>query len=183
MNFINCKIIVQILFVTIFLSTSHTKVLDKFYDSNQISNYFSGILMLNENQYGESYKFLKKLNGLETNHNNYSLKYLYSLVNSGNFQEAFNYSKKLEKQDLDGFESDLIMGVFHIKNSNFDLARKYFLKAKNGDPRLILNKYVAGSLYNWSNLKNFNLALIELDNLDERFDNLKKIQNVFLNCF
>ena len=45
----------------------------------------------------KSFNFLKKLNGLEASHKNYSIKYLYSLVNSGNLKEAFNYSKKLEK--------------------------------------------------------------------------------------
>tara|TARA_B100000963_G_scaffold352616_1_gene366073 strand:+ start:1532 stop:3214 length:1683 start_codon:yes stop_codon:yes gene_type:complete len=183
MNLFNLKTIGQIVFVTIFLFTSQAKALDKFYDSDRISDYFSGVLLLSENNYNESYKFLKRLNGLELSHENYSLKYLYSLVNSGNLKEAFNYSKKLEKLNLDGFESDLITGIFHIKNSNLDLARKYFLKAKNGDPRLVLNKYVASSLFNWSNLKDFNLSSIELENLDDRFDNLKKIQNVFLNCF
>ena len=36
----------------------------------------------NENEYDESFKFLKKLSGLEAIHLNYSEKYLYSLVNS-----------------------------------------------------------------------------------------------------
>ena len=92
------KIIGQILFVIIYLSTSNVIALDKFKKSDDISNYFSGILLLNENSYNESFKYLKKLNGLENEHINYSVKYLYSLVNSGNFKEAFNYSRKLEKK-------------------------------------------------------------------------------------
>ena len=41
------------------------------------------------------------------------------------------------------------------------------------------------SLYNWSRFKysNLNQASLELEKLDERFENLKKIQEVFLNCF
>ena len=64
---------------------------------------------------------------------------MYSLVNSGNIREAFNYSRKLEKKKLDTFESHLIIGIFHLKNSNTDLAQKYFLKAKNKRSRFILN--------------------------------------------
>ena len=82
MNYFNLKTIGQILFVIIILSTSQAKALDKLNDSDRISDYFSGILLLSENQYDESYKFLKKLNGLESSHENYSLKYLYSLINS-----------------------------------------------------------------------------------------------------
>ena len=49
----------------------------------------------------------------------------------------------------------------------------------------VLNNYVSNSLFNWSNLENSNLsqASLELIKLDERFENLKKIQNVFLNCY
>ena len=181
----NSKNIGQILFVIIFLFTTPAKSLDKFNRADRVSYYFSGILLLNESQYDESFQFFKKLSGLETSHKNYSVKYLYSLVNSGNFKEAFNYSKKLEKKKLDTFESQLITGIFYLKNSNIDLAQKYFLKAKNRKSRFILNNYVSNSLYNWSNLDNLNLdqAKLELKKLDERFQNLKNIQSVFLNCF
>ena len=179
------KIIGQILFVTIFifLSTSAAKTLDKFNKADYVSDYFSGILLLNNNQYEDSFKYLRKLDGLENSHVNYSVKYLYSLVNSGNLREAFNYSKKLEKQQLDSFESHLISGIFHLKNSNKNLAQAYFLKAKNSNSKFILNKYISSSLYNWSKLSNLNQATTELKNLDKRFENLKKLQNVFLNCY
>ena len=73
----NFKIILQILFVIIFLSTSQAKSLDKFNKADRLSDYFSGIILLNENHYKESFKYLKKLDGLETSHINYSVKYLY----------------------------------------------------------------------------------------------------------
>ena len=179
------RIIGQILFVIIYLSTSNAIALDKFKKSDHVSNYFSGILLLNENSYDESFKYLKKLNGLENVHINYAVKYLYSLVNSGNFKEAFNYSRKLEKKNLDSFESHLITGVYHLKNSNLKLAKKYFLNAKNKNSRFFLNNFVSDSLFNVANFSNLNLdqASLKLKKLDERFDNFKNIQNVFLNCF
>ena len=78
------KLIAQILFVIIFFSTLDAKNLDKFNEGNYISDYFSGILLLSNSQYNESYKFLKKLDGLEASHANYSSIYLHSLVNLGN---------------------------------------------------------------------------------------------------
>ena len=179
------KTIISILFVITFFSTSSIKALDKFNQADRVSDYFSGVLLLNENQYEKSFDFLKKLNGLETSHANYSVKYLYSLVNSGNLKKAFDYSKKLEKQKLDSFESQLITGIFYLKNSNINLAQKYFLKAKSRNSRFILNNYLSNSLYTWSSLDNYNLsqATSELKKLDERFENLKKIQRVFLNCY
>ena len=178
-----CKIIGQICFVILFLSTPEVKSLDKFDKADNVSDYFSGILLLNDNQYEDSFKYLKKLNGLEKSHQNYSVKYLYSLVNSGNLKEAFNYSKRLEKQKLDSFESHIISGIFYLKNSKIDLAQKYFSRAKNYNKSFILNNYVSNSLYNWSNLLNLNQAILDLEKLDRRFENLKKIQNVFLHCY
>ena len=179
------KIIGQIIFVIIFFSTLQAKNLNKFSEADRVSDYLTGILLLNDNQYNESYKFFKKLNGLEGSYINYSVKYLYSLVNSGNFNEAVSYSKKLEKKNLDIFESNIIIGVFHLKSSNLNLAKKYFLKAKKRNSRFTLNNYVSDSLYNWSNLNSLDLinAKIMMSKLDKRFDNLNKIQNVFLNCF
>ena len=182
---LSLKTIGQIIFVITFFSTLEAKNLDKFNEADKVSDYLSGILLLNDSQYKESFKFLKKLKGLEESHVNYSIKYLYSLVNSGNLNEAFNYSRKLEKQKLDIFESNLITGVFYLKNSNLDLAKKYFLKAKNIKSKSILNNYVSSSLYNWSSFKDndINSATLELNKIDKRFENLKKIQNVFLNCY
>ena len=177
------KIIGQFLFVIIFLSTTPVKSLDKYDNAVNFSDYFSGILLLNDNKYEDSFKYLKRLNGLEASHLNYSNKYLYSLINSGNFKTAFNYSKKLERQNLDNFESHLISGIYHLKKSNLKLAQKYFLKAKEKNPQFILNNFVSNSLINWSALSNLNQSKIELEKLDKRFVNLKKIQNVFLSCY
>ena len=179
------KLIAQILFVIIFFSTLQAKNLDKFNEGSYVSDYFSGILLLNNNQYNESYSFLKKLDGLEASHLNYSSRYLYSLVNLGKFNEAFNYSKKLEKRKLGNFESNLIIGVYYLKNKNLDLAQKYFLKLKNRKSSSILNNFVSNALLNWVSLKSLDLntAQNKINTIDSRFENLKNIQNVFLHCF
>ena len=176
------KIIGQIIFVIIFLFTSSAKSLDKFGNEEQISDYFSGILLLNENQYEDSLKYLKNLNGLEISHSNYSTKYLYALVNSGNFKEAFTYSKKLKIKKKDTYESNLVLGIYYLKNSKIDLAKKYFLKTKKNS-EFILNNYISSSLYGWSNISNLKQATEELNNLNKSFENFKKIQNAFLNCY
>ena len=108
------KIIAPIFFVIIYLSTSKVEALDKFNKADNVSNYFSGILLLNDNQYEESFKFLKKLNGLEKSHENYSVKYLYTLINSGNFKAAFHYANMLEKKEFSSFESYLVMGTYYL---------------------------------------------------------------------
>ena len=181
------KFTTHILFVIIFVffSTLQAKNLDKYDNADNIADYFSGILLLNQSKFNESYQFLKKLNGLEESHSIYSSKYLYSLINSGKINQAFNFSKKIERKKQDSFESDLIIGLYYLKTAKLELAKKYFLKAKERDPRSLLDRYIANTLYLWSNLRNYEpgKALLLLDKLDNRFENLKKIQNTFINCF
>ena len=180
------KITEHFLFVIVFIffSTLEAKNLDKFNKADNIADYFSGILLLNQSKYEESYKYLKKLDGLEKNHITYSSKYLYSLINSGNFNQAFNFSKKLEKNNQDIFESNLIMGIYYLNNSKSELSKKYFSKAKKIKSRTILDYFVIESLYVWSNLNNnFDDGIVNLSKIDNRFENLKKIQKVFLNCY
>jgi len=181
----NLKLIVQIFFVIIFFSTAHAKKDEKFEDGKYISNYFSGILLLNDNYYNQSNKFFKQLNGLEESHITYSSKYIYSLINSQKFNEAFYYAKKLEKKKLANFESDLILGVYYLKNKNYDLAQKYFLKLKNRKSNIIINNFISNSLLNWSSFNNldFNSSQNKIKSIDKKFENLKKIQNAFLHCF
>ena len=83
------KSILHIFFVInlFFFSTLQAKNIDRFNNADNISNYFSGILLLNQNKYKESFKHLMKLEGLEKSHEAYSSKYLYTLINSGNFYQ------------------------------------------------------------------------------------------------
>ena len=110
------KITGHILFVIIFLffSTSQAKNYDKFKKSDKIADYFSGIVLLNQNNFEDSYKYLKKLDGLEALHSSFSSRYIYSSVNAGKFERAFNFSKKIERENQSTFESDIIIGLYNL---------------------------------------------------------------------
>ena len=110
------KFILKIFFFICIFNHTQAKTSDNLNKAKKISNYFSGIVSLNDNDYANSYRFLKQLDGLEKNHFPFSRNYQYSLINSERFREAFNYSKKLEKQKIDSFESNLIAGVYYLKN-------------------------------------------------------------------
>ena len=179
------KIILHTTIIMIFFSTLNARNVDKFNQGSKISDYFSGIVLLNDNQYDKSYRYFKKLDGLEDTHLNYSLQYLYSLINSEKFYEAFLYSKKLEKNKLDIFESNLIIGIYYLKNDKLDLAAKYFSKMKKKNSNFFLNNFISSSLSNWISFKTmgFNSSKDTLNKLDPKFNNLKKIQNAFLHCY
>ncbi len=182
---INLKITLQLFFVIIFFSTLEAKNTNKFNDSGKISDYFSGILLLNDYQYAASYKYLKKLKGLEESHINYSYNFVFSLVNLGKINEAYLYAKKLEKKNLNTFETDLIIGIYYLKSGKLNLAQKYFLSLKKKNSNLMLNNFVSNSIYNWSSFNEMDIkrAEKELDLIDPRFENLKTIQKAFLHCY
>ena len=181
----NIKFIFYLMFVIMYFSTALSKSLDKFEGGNYVSDYFLGILLLNDNKYDESYKFLKKLQGLEETHIDYSSKYLFSLVNSGKLKEAFYYAKKIEKRKLSNFETDLVIGTYYLKKNNYDLAKNYFIKLKNRKSRFVINNFLSDALLNWVSLNTINLdqAKRKINKIDSRFEKLKDIQNVFLHCF
>jgi len=171
-------------FIIIFFNI-HVKSLEKSLDGYDISNYLSGVLSLNKNDYSKTYNYLKNVDGLEDKHYTYSQIYLYSLVNLGKFREAYLYSKKLLKKNLNNFESDLLIGVYHLKNKNYLNSKKSFQEnslRKSLDP---LQKIISIISYNVSNLENipYKEALEDLSLIDSRFENIKKIQKTLLDCF
>ena len=103
-----------IVIIFIFFSTSHAKNFEKYDKADYISDYISGVLLFNQEKYEDSSKYLKKLDGLEKNHFAFTSRYLYSLVNSGEFNQAYNYPKKIEKKKKDTFESNIIIGIKYL---------------------------------------------------------------------
>ena len=163
-----------------FLSAKNT---DKFSNSKDLSNYFSGIVAINDNQYQASYNYLKSLNNLEESHYSYSQYYLYSLVTLKKFKDAANYSRGLERKKLDNFESNLVTGIYYLENKNFDQAKIYFKKLKNQNQPGTIQNLLSSSLNSWSNFNDISSALASLKSLPNRFENIKNIQEVFVYCY
>ncbi|PDH19800.1 MAG: hypothetical protein CNC06_02865 [Pelagibacterales bacterium MED-G40] len=178
-------LLLQVVFFLSIINTIHAKNLSKYQDADKISKYFSGILSFNDNKYANSYDYLRTLEGLEDNHLTYSKLYQYSLINLEKFVEAYRYSKKLEKKGLDSFESNLIIGAFYLKNKRYQNAAKYFKKLNEGSYDQSLEGLLSESLNNWISFKDINneKAIALIDNINPRFENIKKIQRTFSYCF
>ncbi len=178
----------NILFIVTFIFlffNIHVKSMDKFHSGDKYSKYLSGILSLSENEYEKSYFFLKKVTGLEDYHFTYSQLYIYSLINIDRFDDAFRFARKLELRKINNFETDLIIGIYHLNNKKFDLAQKYFKKnfeRKNLDP---LQKLISSFVYSWSLVdeQSFNTSKKKFDLIEKRFQKIKNIQKTFLHCF
>ena len=178
-----------IIYILLFLNTFSiltAKNIDKFNEAEDVTNYFSGILAINDNQYQKSYEYLKNLSNLEDSHFVYSQYYQYSLVALKKFRDAKNYSKKLEKKNIDNFESNLVSAVYHLERNDFDQASAYFKKLKKQNQPGSVQNLLSTSLNSWVNFKNVNnldSALIFLERIPKKFKNLKKIQKTFAHCY
>ncbi len=161
------------------------KKTDKYYKSSNISSYFYGILSFQDNNFSSAFSNFRKLKGLENYHSNYAKFYQNTLINLEKFDEAYRFSKNLEKQQNDNFESNLLIGVYHLKNKDYKEASRYFKKIEN----LFIDESITGflslSLNNWISFNDISYeeATIKINNLNERFKKIKKIQHVFANCF
>ena len=180
------KLILQTLILYIFLLTSSSMSLEKYYRGDTLSNYFSGIISLQDYNYADSYNFLKDLDNLENHHLEYSKMYIETLIGNLKINEAFKYSKILQRKDFNYFESDLIIISKLIKNNNFNQLDKYFASIKK-DNYSSLQELLSQIIFSWISVEksklNFNEAQEIFQLINPKFKNIKKINNVFLNCY
>jgi len=180
------KYLIYLLLLLNIVNFAYTKDIDKFLNENDITNYFSGIVAINENQYQDSYYYLKDLNNLEQSHYNYSQYFQYSLITLKKFREAVNYSKKLEENKIDNFESNLISAVYYLKNQDQAKSTYYIEQLIDKSQPGTIQNLVSSSLSSWVNIKNQpnpESSLQLLDSIPRNFENLKKIQKAFVYCY
>ena len=177
-------LIIQIIFLLSIFNPIYAKNINKKYDADSFSNYFSGILSLQDKNFENSYKYLKPLKGLEDEHLFYATLYQQSLINLGRYDEAFSYAKNLEKRKIDDDKSNLIIGVYYLKQNNKKLAKKYFKKFKEKN-----ENFFSTSLNNWLLFSETDMrdALIVNKQTSKKFNlkegnQLEKIQEAFIHC-
>ena len=183
------NIIFKILFFTSIFFTistySHSKVLDFSRDTKNISNYFSGSVAFNNFDYNTSKKYFDKFSKSEKSNKKFSSSFLQSLINLQKYNEAYSYSKSLEKKKLSNFESNLFLGLFEFKNQNFKKAKFYFKNLNTDFENQIIFEPLKISLLNWSDImasNNINdIGLIS--KMPKNFGSFKSIQEVFAYCY
>ncbi len=180
------KLILQIFFLYTVLLTGSSFSLENHNRGVSVSNYFSGIISLQNNKYKESYNFFKKLEDLEDNHFRYSRSFLESLVNNSKINEAFNYSKKLKAKKINFFHSDLVMVSKFIKNNDFKKANN-ILTSVNKNNYTSLEELLSQIIFSWVQIEKSNLnygeAIEKFQLISPQHKNIKKINNVFLSCY
>ena len=181
------KIILQTLFLIVFFYSTALQGLEKVYKGEKVAKYFSGVISLISDDYEKSYHFLKDLKNIEDIHSNYSRAYINSLVNNSKINEAFKFSTDLKKKKLNFFQSDLILTVRLIKNQQYDNAFTQLNTINQKNNKTALQELLIETILSWIKIEKDKLNFYEanslFDKLDPRFNNIKKIQKVFVSCY
>ena len=181
------KIILQTLFLIVFFYSTALQGLEKVYKGEKVAKYFSGVISLISDDYEKSYHFLKDLKNIEDIHSNYSRAYINSLVNNSKINEAFKFSTDLKKKKLNFFQSDLILIVKLIDNQQYDKAFTQLNTINQKNNKTALQELLIKTILSWIKIEKDKLNFYEanslFDKLDPRFNNIKKIQKVFVSCY
>ena len=156
------------------------------YTKENISNYFSGMLSINQNNNKETLKYLKKIKPLKKKHTRFNVEYLRTLVLLERFEDAFSFSKSLSNNQQSFYESDLLIGLEYFLKNDYNKAEIFFERLnKISRYNLFFSDFIGNSLISWSkasqNNKQDSFKFIE--KIPKPYQHLKKIQNTFLKCY
>ena len=117
-----------LLIVLFYTSSSWSKNTNLIYSEKNISNYFSGIISINENNTSQAFNFLKKTQFLQDEHSEFNEQFLRTLTLLGKFNQSFDYINNLSPEKADFFEANLFSGLNYFVKKDYLNAEKYFKK-------------------------------------------------------
>ena len=185
MKFFTKKIyIILFLLITLFFNT---KVLSKDskiqYSSENISNYFLGIVSVNNYKNNKAFKYLEKVQLLVNRHTTFNSEFIKTLVLLEKFNQALVFSEDVLKKDITSFEANLLIGLNYFKKKDYVNAEKYFKKFNSiSYSNFFFEDFMGNVLVAWSKASQGNqIESIEyLERTSNPYHQLKKIQKALL---
>jgi len=156
------------------------------YSRNNISNYLSGIISVNQDYTNAAFKYLNKVQSLKNHHSNFNVQFIHTLILLEKFEQAFAFSKDVWLEDEYFFETDLLLGLESFIKKDYLNAEKHFERLnKISRYNLLFEGFLGNILIAWIKASENNKedSFKFLDKVPERYHNLKKIQNSFLQCY
>ena len=188
MRFIIKKINI-VLFLFIFLSiktTTEARDSKIQYTRENISNYFLGMVSINQAYNKQAFKHLKKLEAIKNKHSQFNVEYIRTLVLLGKFKEAFAFSKKVTDEDELFFETDLLLGLNFFLNKDYKTAEKYFERLNNiSRYNLFFDNFIGNVLIAWLKASEDKQeeSFKFIKKIQKPYRHLKNTQNIFLQCY
>ena len=188
MQYLIKKIYFILFLITILFLGSETfgKDIKNRYSRNNVSNYFSGIVSANQDYTMAAFKYLNKVQFLKNSHHNFNIEFIRTLVLLGKFEQAFRFLKDIWLEDEFFFEADLLLGLDSFVNKDYFKAQKHFERLNEthryNSP---IEDFLGNILIAWTKASEDNEkdSFNFLDKISDRYQNFKKIQNSFLQCY
>ena len=164
---------------------SHSNILDFSKDAKNISNYFSGSVAFNNFEYDVSKKYFDKFSNSEKENNKFSSTFIQSLIHLQKYNEAYSFSKSLDKKGNANLENNLFLGLFEFKNKNYIQAKIHFSKLNPNINNRLIFEPLKISLINWSEIliSNNIKDIDKIKSMSDSFGSFKAIQEVFAFCY
>ena len=176
------KFFIFLLFFLLYQSVSISKINEiENFNQKYLSNYFSGIVSLKNEETGASFKFLENSYPISETHNNYLKNYLASLVMNRQVDKAIKKIKDNKVNTEIFLEKELLLFVDSIKKKNFIKSQSHMTNLENSPE---INDTISVILY--ETLKNYIRVFNSRNSssyLQKNFGELDEINLIFLNCY
>ena len=152
----------------------------KNFNSEYLSNYFSGVVAYKNKNNSDALKFFKSSKILLNEHDPYLEKYTNSLVVEGKVERAVNEIKQnLKKNNSKFFEARLLLAIDSLKKRDFNKSTIYLDQSYE----FINNNKI--SLFIYESIKQFIYTFQEGKILETKtnFGNLSLINKIFQKCY
>ena len=176
------KFFTFLLFFLLYQSVSISKINEiENFNQKYLSNYFSGIVSLKNEETEASFKFLENSYPISETHKNYLKNYLVSLVMNRQVDKAIKKIKDNEVNTEIFLEKEVLLFVDSIKKKNFIKSQSHMTNLENSPE---INDTISVILY--ETLKNYIRVFKTRDSssyLQKNFGELDEINLIFLNCY
>jgi len=158
---------------------SKSKTLNDF-NSQYLSNYFSGIIAHENNDNSQALKFFKSSKYLIKQHNSYLENYVYALILEGKVQQAISEIKQnLTENNSNFFEVHLVLALDSFKRKNYKKSKEHLQRSyafiNNDRLSLIISETLKQYLYVFEENK--------ISKTKNKFGNFTFINEVFQRCY
>ena len=85
------------------------------YTSENISNYFLGIVSAQNDHNEKAYKYLNKVRSLNNSHSKFNIEFIRTLILLEKMDKAYAFSKSIWDENEQFYEADLLLGLDSLK--------------------------------------------------------------------
>ena len=157
------------------------------YKRKDISNYFSGIISINQvHNDNKAFDYLGKIQSIHNRHSQYNIEFIRTLILLEKFKQALAFSKKAWSEEELFLEADLLLGLNSFIKKDYKRAEKYFERLnKISRYNLVFDNFIGNVLIAWirASQRNEEDSYKFIKKIPSSYNYLKKIQNIFLQCY